>query len=54
MIVEMTSPQSRWKPPLAETFAMSAALLVIGCFLVVFYDGWEGAFIVFGWGCGDR
>ncbi len=28
MTVLMTSPQSRWKPPLAETLAMSDALLM--------------------------
>ncbi len=27
--VEATSPQSRWKLPLAETFAMSWALLIV-------------------------
>ena len=28
MSVDNTSPHSRWKPPLAETLAMSAALLM--------------------------
>jgi len=29
--VEATSPQSRWKLPLAETRAISAVLLISGC-----------------------
>lgn len=31
IMVEATSPHSRWKPPLADTFAMFAALLMLGC-----------------------
>ena len=31
MRVEATSPHRRWKPPLAETLAMSAALLIVFC-----------------------
>jgi hypothetical protein len=29
MIVDATNPQSKWKLPVAETFAISAALLIV-------------------------
>ena len=29
MTVDSTRPQSRWKPPFAETFAISAALAIV-------------------------
>jgi hypothetical protein len=46
MIDETTRPQRTLKPPLAETFAMSAALL-IKCGLLASFAGCEG-FIVCG------
>ena len=34
MTVEATRPHMTWKPPLTEILAMSAALLIVFCFLV--------------------
>ena len=53
MIVEVASPHMRWKPPLTEVFAMSAALLNSSCLKVlVLFSGLQtlgvGSLIIFG------
>ena len=38
IIVDATNPQSKWKLPLAETLAISAALLIYDLFPMNFYE----------------